>query len=414
MLRVLSAPVLYALELTPACNNQCVGCPNAFLESEREQKGQGSFPEPLGFAGWRSVLDRLAPHAQRFKLTGGEPTLHPEFRAVVEYVDSLDIEFVVFTNGRWSDPTSLLDTLTNAQRLVGLLVSLHGAQAGTHEVFTSVSGSFEETLENIRRAVERGITVTVSTVLTRYNLDEVTAVVELSERLGAHHVVFNRFLGANSDDIAPSSPDLAQVVRDIAALRRQGRAVRFGNCIPQCFIPNESSGCLAGVAYCAVDPWGNVRPCTHSSLIAGNLLVQSLEEIWFSPAMENFRGAISPLCHQCRAFVVCHGGCKALAMELGLETDPLARPANGADMLPPSPLFFHPDVRPSRRFVVREEEWGLALLRGNRVLLVRNEAAPLLAVLDGCTSLLEIQQRFGSSGLSLIGTLYRQGLLSLQ
>ncbi|HIP95650.1 MAG TPA: radical SAM protein [Anaerolineae bacterium] len=370
--------------------------------------------EPLGFAEWRSVLDKLVPHAQRFKLTGGEPTLHLEFQSIVEYIDVLGVEFVVFTNGRWPDSASLLDTLANTRWLVGFLVSLHGAHAGSHEAFTGVPGSFEETLENTRRALGRGITVTVSTVLTRHNLDEVAAIAELAERLGAHHVVFNRFLGADTDGIAPLSPDLAQAVRDIAALRRQGCAVRFGNCIPQCFIPNDSSGCLAGVAYCAVDPWGNVRPCTHSSLIAGNLLEQSLEEVWFSSAMEDFRGAISPLCHRCQAFVICHGGCKALAMEQGLEVDPLARPADGAAVSAPQPFSFHPDHRPLGRFVVRKEERGLVLLRGNQVLLVRNEAAPLLAMLDGRTSLLEIQQRFGSSSLSLIGTLYRRGLISLQ
>jgi molybdenum cofactor biosynthesis enzyme MoaA len=45
------------------------------------------------------VLDRLAPHAQRLKLTGGEPALPPDFPAIVEYLDVLGVEFVVFTNG---------------------------------------------------------------------------------------------------------------------------------------------------------------------------------------------------------------------------------------------------------------------------------------------------------------------------
>jgi radical SAM protein with 4Fe4S-binding SPASM domain len=413
MLHVLSTPVLYAWELTPACNNRCVGCPNVFPRDRQTQVDGESAPEPPRFADWRAVLDRLAPHAQRLKLTGGEPTLHPDFQSIVEYLDVVGVEFVVFTNGRWLEPTALLDVLAGSRRLVGLLVSLHGAQAQSHESFTGVPGSFEETVENIRLAVAQGITVAISLVLTCHNVDHTADIVELSEQLGAHHVVFNRYLGPAIDGITPSPTDLARAARDIGALRCQGRAVKFGNCIPQCFIPNDSYGCLAGVAYCAVDPWGNVRPCTHSSLIAGNLLEQPVEEIWFSSTMQRFRDAVPPQCHQCSAFAVCHGGCKALAMDLGVEKDPLATDPLPASDRPPSPIHLHPDMRPVSRFVVRPEEWGLVLLRGNTVFPVRREAAPILEALDGQSTLEEIGQIFGPPALSLVGSLYQRGLITL-
>jgi radical SAM protein with 4Fe4S-binding SPASM domain len=311
------------------------------------------------------------------------------------------------------EPAALLNVLAGSQRLVGLLVSLHGAQAQSHESFTGVPGSFEETVENIRLAVARGITVAISLVLTCHNVDNTADTVELSEQLGAHHVVFNRYLGPAIDGITPSPTDLARAAQDIGALRRQGRAVKFGNCIPQCLIPNESSGCLTGVAYCAVDPWGNVRPCTHSSLIAGNLLEQPLEEIWFSSTMQRFRDAIPPQCHQCSAFAVCRGGCKALAMDLGVEKDPLATDPLSTSDRTPSPIRLHPDMRPVGRFVVRPEEWGLVLLCGNTVFPVRPEAAPILEALDGQSTLEEIGQIFGPPALSLVGSLYQRGLIAL-
>jgi radical SAM protein with 4Fe4S-binding SPASM domain len=413
MLHVLSTPVLCAWELTPACNNRCVGCPNVFPRNGRTHEGGEPASEPLRLADWRALVDRLATHAQRVKLTGGEPTLHPEFQSIVEYLDALGVEFVVFTNGRWVEPAALLDVLARARRLVGLLVSLHGARAQSHEAFAGVPGSFEETVENIRRAVARGITVAISTVLTCQALDETAAILELSEELGAHHVVFNRYLGPTIDGITPPPADLARAARGISVMRRQGRAVKFGNCIPQCFVPNESSGCLAGVAYCAVDPWGNVRPCTHSSLVAGNLLEQPVDEIWFSPAMQRFRDAIPPQCHRCSAFAVCHGGCKALAMDLGVDKDPLAGDPLSTDESTTPPLRLHPDMRPQSRFAVRPEEWGFALLHGNTVFSVRPEAAPVLEALDGQTTLREIEQAFGSPALSLVGSLYQRGLITL-
>ncbi len=407
MLRILSAPVIYALELTPACNNHCPGCPNHLATGGSEQ-------QPLSFSTWCRILDRLVPHARRLKLTGGEPTLHPDFLSIAERIDSVGLDFTVFTNGCWEKPETLVGTLSRLNRLTGLLVSLHGASAQSHEAFTKVEGSFQETQENIRRAVAVGLPITISTVLTEPNLDEISDIVQFAEQLGTTHVVFNRYLGPDVDGLTPSPSELACAVRQIETLRREGHAVKFGNCIPQCFLPNESSGCLAGVAYCAVGPSGEVRPCTHSAVVAGNLLEESLDEIWWSAPMQAFRDSISPLCHHCQAFSVCHGGCKALAMNLGLESDPLARPAQGAACPPPKLLVLHPSLRPVGHFDVQREDWGLALLYGNRVCSVRVEAAGVLALLDGQTSLAEIEARCGPSALSLVGTLYQKGFVSLQ
>jgi len=411
MLRVLSAPVLFALELTPACNNRCAGCPNVFgAEQEHDRPQQ----PPLDLADWQVVLNYLAPYARRLKFTGGEPTLHPDFFQIVEYAESLGLDFTLFTNGRWLEPLELVRTLSRLSHLTGLLISLHGAHAHSHEAFTGVSGSFEETVENICLALAAGLPATVSTVLTEPNLDEISDIVHLAEQLGINHVVFNRYLGPDVDGLTPSPSELACAVRQVEALRQEGHAVKFGNCIPQCFLPNESSGCLAGVAYCAIDPWGNVRPCTHSPLLAGNLLKQPLEEAWHAPAMEAFREAIAPQCHSCTAFSICHGGCKALAMEQHVDMDPLADPEQMPCGINLISLRFHPDLCPVSNFTVYPQEWGLALLGGNRVVAVKAAAAPLLRMMDGTIPLSVIEERFGPPGLSLVGTLYQRGLISLK
>lgn len=64
-------------------------------------------------------------------------------------------------------------------------------------------------------------------------------------------------------------------------------------------------------------------------------------------------------------------------------------------------------------FKVRHEDWGLALLRGNRVVPLNSAASPLLEMLDGRTTLADIETAFGSQGLSLVGYLYQKGMVSL-
>jgi pyrroloquinoline quinone biosynthesis protein E len=354
----------------------------------------------------------LAPYAHRFKLTGGEPTLHPEFEAIVDNIRDLGTSLTIFTNGRWPDPEGVLDALTSTPNLVGLLVSLHGAHAASHEAFTGVSGSFDETVANIRSAVAAGISVTLSAVLHRGNLDELADIVALAETLGADHVVFNRYLGPPVTAIAITSDQLMQAVHTVDAMREQDKPVTFGVCIPQCFVLSSSNGCLAGVASCTVDPWGNLRPCNYSSIRVGNLLSGTLEEAWHSTEMERFRKAIPDACHTCAAFSTCHGGCRAVPMELQLPSDPLmVGPLR--EFEPSPPVRMGRNWRPMRRFEIRQESFGLVLIRGNALLAVRPEAMTILDRLDGSHTLGDLKHEFTPAGLSLIGELFRRNMVEM-
>jgi len=320
---------LFFIELTSACNNACAGCGNVFADNRS--------PEPLSAQEWRTILDRIAPSASWLKITGGEPALHPEFEEIIEHIAILGIPFTLFTNARWLEPERLVGFLAGIPQLDGLLISLHGARALSHEAFTCTPGSFDETITNIQLAVDAGLKVTISTVLTHYSCPEVEAIVALGQELGADHAAFQRFIGAALPEIEPSELELQRAVGTIENIangrngiggnghgpKGNGKLVRFGTPIPHCFAANGSYGCLAGVAQATIDPWGSVRPCNHAPLMCGNLLEQPLEEIWHSAEMEMWRGMIPVECIGCREFIVCRGGCRAAAMLRGLEKDPL-------------------------------------------------------------------------------------------
>lgn len=411
MLRILSAPVFYALELTAACNNRCAGCSNAFSVRERAASAPLS-PAPLRAEGWHQVLDRIAPHAQRLKLTGGEPTLHPDFRAIVADIEARALDFTLFTNARWVDSAALVQFLGDCTHLTGLLVSLHGATAAAHERFTGAPGSFAETLTNVELALAHGIPIAFSTVLTARNAGELASIVALAERLGVRTTIFNRYMGAPIAGLTLDEAGSVQAVAEVEALRQAGKPVKYGNCIPQCFTPNNSQGCLAGVAYCAIDPWGNLRPCTLSCLRAGNLLTQPLAELWHAPVMERFRESIPAACHHCKAFATCHGGCRALALEMALPADPLAHPGAPVEILPSEPIRLSPDWRPTAHYEIRPEAWGLVLLQGNQLLPLHPDARQLLQALDGQQTVAELHAQFGPPMLALLGALMRHHMLT--
>ena len=238
------------------------------------------------------------------------------------------------------------------------MISLHGPTAPVHESFTNIPGSFDETIANIRLAISAGLLVATSTVITRQNYDQIAEIASLAADLGADHAVVSRYLGEPLPDLEPAAEELLTAVRAIEELRSAGARVRYGDCVPQCFVENSSTGCLAGVAYCAVDPWGNLRPCNHSPAVVGSLLEQPIESLWHSAAMARWRDLIPAACHTCAEFPRCHGGCRALAELRPEQRDPLVG-APLAQARPSERVRLHEGLRPVRRYRARRGEFWL-------------------------------------------------------
>lgn len=413
----LSAPVSFYLELTSACRNRCPGCGNVFVEpGGRLQENAGSRRQGgygLPASGWREILDRLEPYAFRLKLTGGEPTLHPEFEAILEQVAALDIPFSLLTNGCWPRARRLIDLLQEVPHFEGFLISLHGPDAARHEAFTRTPGSFVHALVGLRLAVEAGLPASLSCVITAHNWHLVDEVLHLARRSGAESAVFNRYLGTGS--LAPSEDQLRAAVERVGVLRAGGAPVKLGNCLPACFVETGQAGCLAGLAFFTVDPWGQVRPCNHAPLYCGSLLEQTVDQIWHSPAMEQWRTSYPQQCLDCPALPTCRGGCRAEALMRGAGADPLMRqPLPARQAPPPEPLHLYEGARPVPHFSQRTEAFGHLLICGNRLLPLGAEAGAILARLDGQTTLRQIEAAYGAAGLSLVGTLYQQGMIELR
>jgi len=408
---VLSSPIFVFLELTSLCSNRCPGCGNVF--------DVGSGARPLDSVQWRQIISRLKHHVIQVRLTGGEPSLYPELDKILDALHEAGLAFSLFTNGRWPDPERFLTLLRRTPGFSGLLISLHGSTAAVHDAFTAVPGSFEETVRNARRATEYGLRVATSTVINHHNYLQIGKIVELSRALGAHHAVFNRYLGMPLPGIEPTKEQLRLAVQEVDAERLQALKcrlppVRFGNCVPQCFYPSSSRGCLAGTAYCTVDPWGNVRPCNHAPLVCGNLLEQSMEEVWHGPSMAEWRNRIPSQCWVCEQLEACHGGCRAVAMQQGQPADPLmSKPIAETRHIQETEFSLPHGARLVARCAVKAEAFGYVLTAGNRLIPVNAAAKAVLDACDGVTTLSEIRDRFGQEALDFAGFLVWQGLLEL-
>ena len=315
------APQVVALELTPACNNRCIGCGNVFLNQSAPRRFVSDMAA-LSLSSWEIILKKISNSVQSFKITGGEPTLYPQFFQFLHYFETISKPYTIFTNARWTQPKRFIDFLVNTKNCQGLLISLHGANYLSHDKFTGIDGSFEETLKNIRLAVSKGIPVYLNTVICKANYLEIDAIAQLASQLNVQSSVFNRYVGGQNTVFAISENNLRIAISEVERLKQCGLPVKFGNCVPQCFEDSSSIGCFAGFLSCTIDPWGNVRPCNHSRQIVGNLQEKDITEIWASKVMDTWR-QFPFECQNCVALPKCRGGCRAEAEIMGLEADPL-------------------------------------------------------------------------------------------
>ncbi len=156
------------VELTSSCN---LSCPMCYASS-----GPGGNHESVEAC--KRAIDRLVEvegHAEVLQLSGGEPTVHPQFREVLEYAIAQPIDYVMInTNGiRVAQDSELLDLIAEHKDRVEIYFQMDGL---VDEVFVALRG--EPLLEQKRRALdalrEKDIHVTlVATLQGGVNDDQI-------------------------------------------------------------------------------------------------------------------------------------------------------------------------------------------------------------------------------------------------
>lgn len=405
----LSEPISYYLELTPHCPNRCYGCGNVFAD----QRTSSHLQKTMSFEQWKVVLEKISISASFLRITGGEPTLHPAFFDIIRIIDDLKIPFALLTTGRWGNKRKVLQALSQNQSFQGFLISLHGPTSEVHEAFTGSVGSFDDAVDSIQMAVKMGFNVAVSTVMLGSNLHLFEETVKKAVSLGANHVVFGRYIGDDIPGLTLNASKTHEAIGAVTRLEAEGFPVRFGNCIPQCFEPSTSVGCTAGQTFCTIDPWGNVRPCNHAKAVVGNLLKNTIDSIWNSKKMLDWRDAYNESCLSCAAFGQCRGGCKALYNEK-THRDPLMyKPFDQfTPIINTREIQLQSSSIPKKEFVVKVENTGEFLVaRGRAVNVTFNQLSFLNCVVDNY-ALKDIQDEFGDEALSYLGKLYLDGFIS--
>lgn len=153
--------------ITYRCNQKCLCCP--YTEDD-------SGFEDVSVKELCCVVDSILKQEKELYvvLSGGEPTLHPEFPELIFQLQKRNVSVHILSNGeRFSDLLFLekMNSKVNWEKLY-VTTTLHSHRREEHEAANQKKGSFHRTLKGLHNLVERGAIVTVKHCVTGVNYPE--------------------------------------------------------------------------------------------------------------------------------------------------------------------------------------------------------------------------------------------------
>ena len=281
-------------EVTHRCNLNCVHCFNPRDRSRPEMTTEQA----------AHALDQIAG-AGGFMLTftGGEPLTRPDFFDIAGHAKKSGFALMLISNGTLIDQ-AMADRLAQLH-FTDVSVTLYSPHRETHEAVTRTPGSHAASLSAVRHLTDRGLKVTIRSVIMKPNAADYEDLIEFAESRGLRYLIDPGVSPRQDGDPAPLKQQLPEEeLKPIIADERTNFS--FDG------MPREGPpwpNCDAAHSTCSLDPYGNILPCLQLPLIMGNVLEEPFEKIWRdSPVAREFRALTvsqMPECKKCDIAAYC-------------------------------------------------------------------------------------------------------------
>jgi len=349
------APITIVWNYTNRCNLNCLHC-------HQDSSPTSSYPELTTSQAFKVIDNMSDARVAILTFSGGEPLLRKDIYDAIKRANDNGMLCTIASNG-------ILMTRETAKKLAKsgikrVEIGLDGAKAETHDFLRSRPGSFEATIEGIKNCAEIGFDELATTMtLHSKNISELEETIELAEKLGATRFYVNRLIPAGRGkeayylDVTPEEKIkvletmynkfhksiqngfgmqcYARGMTYYARLsheRSKGKLFtvsealsghekmfeeKFGSKISNIVgkVAEGFGGCSAGLTYAGLTASGDLLPCVPAPIKLGNLLEQSLEEIWVNSKLLNYirkRRKLKGSCEICAYNSLC-GGCRYTA-----------------------------------------------------------------------------------------------------
>jgi radical SAM protein with 4Fe4S-binding SPASM domain len=324
---------------TRGCNLKCLHC---YASADA-----GVSPDQLTTAEGEKFLEDLAAFgAPVILFSGGEPLFRKDFFHLAGYAKNKGIRVAVSTNGTLIDDETAVRLKDVGFAEIG--ISLDGI-GEKNDYFRGRKGAFDKALAGIRACVANGLRVSLRLTMTRYNYEEIPAILDLVEREKVNRVCFyhlaysGRGNNLQKEDLThEQTRETVDLICDRTLdLHRRGdpkeiltvashtdgvylylktketdpaRAERLYRLL------KTNGGNNTGIKIGAVDDVGNVHPDQfwwHHSF--GNVRERPFGDIWLDTSDELMKGLkdrkalLKGRCAKCRYLEICNGNLRERA-----------------------------------------------------------------------------------------------------
>lgn len=308
--------MIISWNVTNACNLRCAHCYRDAGEKIKEE---------LNTQEGKALLRQIAQAGFKIMIfSGGEPLMREDIFELVEYARQLGLRPVFGTNGVLISPEIAQKLKSSGTAAMG--ISLDSIYPEKHDEFRGLPGCFQKTIEGIKNCRKAGLRFQIHTTVMDWNYNEIEEITDMAIELGAsaHHIFFLVPTGraiALTEHIMRAEK-YEQLLQRIMERQEEVPIELKPTCAPQFMrIAKQKGmkmrfqrGCIAGIAYCLINPKGDVQPCAYLDIKLGNVREIPFTEIWQNnPVLKelqtmNYTGA----CGVCEYKDIC-GGCRARA-----------------------------------------------------------------------------------------------------
>ena len=272
------------MQITDKCNLRCKHC---YISNK-------SFSE-LSINQIRAVLKEFEEmQGLRVLITGGEPLIHSRFKAINEMLPEFFVRKVLFTNGLLLNRKALKNlNVDEIQISIDGLKDAHDSLRG--------KGTFRLAIEAVKRAIDCGFEVSISTMVHPKNLDDFDEMDKLFKVIGIKDWTV---------DVPCITGRLKENIKFQISPEQSGKYLTYGYGNG---LHAGASGFACGLHLMAVMADGRVSKCTFYSGSPIGRIEDGLRECWqkIKPIK------LDKLKCDCKHIESCRGGCRYRARLLG-------------------------------------------------------------------------------------------------
>lgn len=292
------------IELTNACNQQCIYCTNkqspSIFTSLKEIKNV--------------LLEAKELHIPSIRFTGGEPLLHPSLNEILSFSKNLGFYIILNTNATLLTSENLN---TFKKTVDHVLISFQGFNTTSDRALTKTPHVFIKKITNTLLLLKHIPYVRAGTVITPFVLQHLDQYASLFQKLRLFS--WGLFRPIAKERFAISKQDYQKLILQLYQYHHKGLHATIGNALPFCILPHLEIASKVILGGKAEDGHSrlvfNYKHFFKPSYFIDENLGTSIKEALKNSFLQQLQKTsfLPSQCQNCFYLSSCLGGCRALS-----------------------------------------------------------------------------------------------------